>query len=103
MLPRRIKQVPRNRLREIAVGLLDKTAILEVEHVAMERQLIRVSGFAEQVSRLADQVEREVGEADVDLKHRPMPAPFAKPLSEHERIVAEPQQIFEARGIRVVR
>ncbi len=47
--------------------------------------------------RLPDQVEREVGEAEVDLEHRPMAAPFAEPLAEDQRVVAEPQQIIEMR------
>ena len=49
--------------------------------------------------RLPDQVEREVGEAEVDLERRRMPAPFAEPLAEDQRIVAEPQQIIDARRI----
>ena len=40
--------------------------------------------------------ERQVGEADVDLKHRPVPAPFRQALTEHQRIVTEAQQIIGA-------
>ena len=52
--------------------------------------------FAEQMGRLADEVEREVGEAEVDFEHRRMAAPFAEPLAEDQRVVAEAQQIVRA-------
>ena len=61
--------------------------------------LSRVARFAEEMRRLPDQVERQVGEAEVDLEHRRMPAPFAQPLAEDQRIVAEPQAIIGARRI----
>jgi hypothetical protein len=53
--------------------------------------------LVQQQCRLADLVEREVGKADVDFEHRPVPAPFAQPLAEHQRIVTEPQEIVGAR------
>ena len=96
MLPRRVEQVPRDGLREVAIGLLDQQAILEVEYVAVEGQLVAVAGVVQQQRRLADQVEREVGEADVDLERRAVPAPFAEPLSQHQRVIAQTQQIVDA-------
>ena len=49
---------------------------------------------AEQMRRLPDQVEREVGQAQIDLERRRVAAPFAEPLAEDQRIVAQPQQII---------
>src|SRR5947209_10663953 len=97
MLPCRVEQVPGDGLGEVAVGMLDQQATLEVENVATEGELIPISGFPEQVGRLADQIEREVGETDVDLEHRPMSAPFAQALPEHQRIVSEAQEVVGAR------
>src|SRR5205814_2516175 len=97
VLPGRVKQVPRDGLSEVAVGLLDQQAVAEIEYVAVEREPVAVAGLIEQQSRLADLVEREVGKTDVDLEHRPMPAPFAEPLAEDERIVTQAQQVLGAR------
>src|SRR5206468_2865084 len=82
MLPGRIEQMARDRLREVAVGLLDEQAISEIEHVTAECELVGVSGGAEEQVRLADQIEGKIGEAEVDLEHRRMAAPFSEPLSE---------------------
>ena len=92
-----IEQMPSDRLREVAVGLLDQQAVAEIEHVAVEGELVSVARLAEQQGRLANQVEREVGEAEIDLERRRVPAPFAEPLAEDQRVVAEAQQIIEAR------
>ncbi len=99
MLPSRIQQVSRNRAGKIAVGLLDQQAVAEIEHVAMERQLVRVPRLAKQQGRLADQIEREIGEAKIDFERRRMAAPFGQSLPQHQRIVAQPQQIILARGV----
>ncbi len=94
MLPGRVEQVPCNRLREIAVRLLDQKTVLEIEHVAVKRELVAVASFAQEQRRLPDQVERQVGEADVDLEHGSVPAPFADALPQHQSVVAEAQEIF---------
>jgi hypothetical protein len=62
----------------------------------VERQPVAVARFAEQQRRLSDQVERKVGQADIDLEHWPMPAPFAEPLPKHQSVVAEAQENFGA-------
>ena len=93
--------MPRHRPREVAVGLLDQQAIAEIEHVAVESQLVAVARLFEQMRRLPDQVERQVRKAEIDLQHRPMPAPFAQALAEDQRVIAEAQQIVEAHGIRL--
>ena len=53
VLPGRVEQVPRDGLREVAIGLLDQQAIPEIEHVAVEGELVAVARFAEQQRRLA--------------------------------------------------
>ena len=103
VLPGGEKQVPRHRPREVAVGLLDQQAVAEIEDVAVEGQLVAVARLFEQMRRLPDQVERQVRKAEVDLQHRAMPAPFAKALTEDQRVIAEAQKIVEARGIRARR
>ena len=99
VLPGREQQLPRHGPREIAIGLLDQPAILVIEHVAVERQLVGVAGFAQEMRRLPDQVEREIGEAEIDLERRRMAAPFAQALPEHQRIVAQPLAIIGARRL----
>ncbi len=49
---------------------------------------------SQQMRRLPDQVERQVREAEIDLQHRRMAAPFAQALAEDQRVVAEPKQII---------
>ena len=100
VLPGRIKQLPHHRPREVAVGLLDQQAVAEIEHVAVEREAVAVlvpRRLVEQQRRLPDQVEREIGETEIDLDRRRMAAPFAEPLPEDQRIVAEPKQVIRAR------
>ena len=72
---------------------------LEVEDVAVECEFVGVSGLPEEVRCLPDQVEREIGEAEVDLEHRRVSAPFTQALAEDQRIVAEPLAIIGARRI----
>ena len=96
VLPGRVEQVPGDRLREIPVWLFDKQAIAEVENVAVKSELVAVPRFIQQQRRLANQIEREVGKADVDLEHRSVPAPLADPLAQHEGIIAEAEQVFAA-------
>jgi hypothetical protein len=48
---------------------------------------------------MANQIEREIGEADVDLEYRPVPTPFADALPQHQSIVAEAQQIIESHWV----
>ena len=103
VLPGGIEQVPRDRLGKVAVRLLDKEAVPEVENVAVKGELIAVTRFAKQKRRLADEIERKVGKADVDFQHRGVSAPFAKPLTKHQGIIAKAQKIVEAHQVRRVR
>src|SRR3546814_7015475 len=84
LLPGREEELPRHRLGEIAVGLLDEQAVAVIEHVAMEGEPVAVAvppfdfaGVVQEVRRLADEVERDVGKAEVDLARRRMTTPFA--------------------------
>jgi hypothetical protein len=96
MLPRRIEQLARNRTREIAVRLLDEKAVFEIEHIAPECQLVGIPNLAQQQGRLPDEVKRDIGEAEVHLKRRGMPAPLAEPLPKDQRIVTKGQQVIGA-------
>ena len=52
----------------------------------------------EQIS-LADQVERDVGEAEVDLERGRMAAPFGQPLTQDHRVVAKSKQVLDERAL----
>jgi hypothetical protein len=96
----REQKLPRDRLREITIGLLDQQTICEIHHVATESQSIRVTPGvfdqaceAQKVRRLPDLIECYVGEREIDLKRRRVAAPFAKPLAEDERVIAKAQRV----------
>jgi len=42
-----------------------------------------------------DEIQRKVGEPEVFLERRRMPDPLAKPLTQHEARITEPQQVPE--------
>ncbi len=54
----------------------------------------RLPPLRARVRRLPDQVERQIGKAKIDLQRRRMPAPFAQPLAEDQRVIAEPQKVI---------
>ena len=56
------------------------------------------AGVAEQRARLADQVERHVGQGDVFFEHRRVPAPLTQALTEDQAGVADAQHIL-GRGL----
>src|SRR3546814_19547433 len=68
LLPGREEELPRHRLGEIAVGLLDEQAVAVIENGAMEGETVAVAvppfafaGGVAEVRRMADGVGREVG------------------------------------------
>ena len=76
--------------------------VAELDRVAEVRQRVLVAplpfdlaGALQEQRRLADEVERDVGERDVLLEDRRVPAPLGQPVAQHEPVVAEPQQILE--------
>jgi phenylacetate-CoA oxygenase PaaI subunit len=106
------------RLTQSGDKFLSEFAHKAVKEVAYHRELandwtVRLGdGTEESARRMAEgldwcwrfvpelfEVEREVGEADVDFQHRAVAAPFGKPLTEHQRVVAEAQQIVVVRRI----
>ena len=102
LLPVREQELARDGLREIAVGLLDQKTVLEIEHVAKEREFVRVTPLAfrrardaQEMRRLTDQIEPDIGERQIDLQHRRMPAPLRQPLTEDQRVVAEADGVVE--------
>ena len=97
LLPGREQQLPRDRPAKIAIGLLDKQAISKIEHVAVKGKLVGIPRRAKQVSRLPHQVEREIGQAEIDLERRRVAAPFTQPLAEDQRVVTQAQQVISAR------
>ena len=56
----------------------------------MERELVGIARKTEEIGPLPDQVERQVGKAEVDFQCRRMAAPFAEALAKDQRIVSEP-------------
>src|SRR5436190_1744796 len=82
-------------------GPLDQPAIPPVEDIAVERQSVRVPGQVKEVCTLPEQVEVDVGKAEVHLERRRMAAPFAEPLAENEGVVPEALTIIDDRRIMV--
>ena len=96
------EELPNDREAEIALRQLDHQRVPEVDRVAEIRERVLVAtlpfhlaGELEQQRRLADQVERDVGERDVLLEDRPVAAPLRQPMAEHQPVVAEAEQVLE--------
>ena len=103
-LPVGEQELPRDGLGEIAVRLLDQKAVAEIEHVAMKGERIGIAAFAfrlarnaEEMRRLPDEIEPDIGERQIDLQHRRMAAPFGQALAEDQRVVAQPERMMEQR------
>jgi hypothetical protein len=103
------QELAQDRAPEIAVGLFDQQEVPEIPGIAQEGEVIGaaplpldLSGQAQPHLRLADQVERGVGERDILLQHRRMTAPFADPVAEDQRVVPHPQEELEQVVIRLV-
>ena len=98
----REQQLPDHGDGEIAVRLLDQQHVAVVAGIAQigERVLVAalaldLAGIGVERARLADQVERHIGERQVFLQHRRMPAPFRQAMAEDQRVVGEPQRVGE--------
>ncbi len=103
LVPVREQNLSGNGLREIAVRLFDQKAVVEIEHVAAKGQRIGIAAFAfrvgrhaQEVRRLPDQVETDIGERQIDLQHRRMTAPFRKTLAEDECVIAQTNGMVKA-------
>jgi hypothetical protein len=87
----RVRQLEQHRVQVL---------LLEAQH----RQLVLVeavggAGQREQCARLAEQVEREVGQRQVLFEHRAVPAPLAVALRQDEGAVGQAQQGALARRV----
>ena len=101
---RGIEQLPHQSLGEIAVGLLDQQQVAVLPDVTQVCELVLVillafdlGGIGVELARLADEVERDVGERHVLFQHRRMPAPFRQPVTEDQRIVGAAQGVEHQR------
>jgi hypothetical protein len=63
--------------------------------IAIPSLVFDIARQVQEVGGLADQVERHIREAEVDLDRWGMTAPFGQALSEDEAVVAEPDQEIE--------
>ena len=88
MLPGREQELAGDGLGKVAIGLLDQQAILPIKHVAVERQLVGIARQPEKIRPLPDQVERQVGEAEIHLQRGRVAAPLAEPLAKDQRVFA---------------
>ena len=57
-----------------------------------------LGGVSVELARLAEQVERDVGERHVLFHHRRMAAPFREPMAEDQRVVGTAQRVEHERG-----
>ena len=103
-------EVAQHRHREVAARQLDQRAVAKVALVAQEGELVLVvaraaelalelAGARQHRARLADEVERHVGEGDVFLDDRRVAAPLGEALRQDQAGVADAQQVLH-RGMR---
>ena len=101
-LPVGEQELPRDRLREIAVGLFDQQAIAEIKRIAMKGERVGIAalafdfaGKAEKMRPLPQQIEADVGQREIDLEHRRVAGPFRQALAQNQRIVAEAKRVVK--------
>ena len=89
-------------MAEVAVRALDEQQVAEVPGVAQVGEVVGgaalaldLGGEAEPHLRLADQVERDVGERDVLLERRRVAAPLGDAVAEDQGRVADAEQVLE--------
>ena len=85
---------------EIAVRLLDQQHVAVFARRRADRRArprrgpaLELAGIGVERARLADQVERDIGEREVLLEHRRVAAPFRQPVAEHQRVVGQAQRM----------
>ena len=90
------EEMARHGVGEIAVRLLDdqRVAVVRLGPPEGERRLVapvalELAGARIEGARLADQVEAKIRHCDVFLERRRARQPFAHPVAEHERRIAE--------------
>jgi hypothetical protein len=100
--PGRHEQVAQHREGEVAARQFDHRQVAVVALLAQEGELVLVetlafqrAGAREQHARLADQVERHIGQRDVFFEHRAVAAPLAQALAQDQGRVAQAQQVVD--------
>src|SRR4029077_3235838 len=100
------EELPHDGAAEVAVGELDQLdvavgdAVAEVgEGILVAPLPLYLAGQPEEVRRLPDEVERDVGERDVLLEDGAVTAPFGQPVAQDQAVVPQPEQILEEPGI----
>ena len=85
---------------KVAVRLLDQQHVAVGMLVAQEGEVVLVAplalddaGMSVEQPRLANEVERQIGERDVLLQHRRVTRPLRQPVPEHQRIVGKAQRV----------
>ena len=96
------QELAHQRVAEVAVRALDEQQVAEVPGVAQVGEVVGgaalaldLGGEAEPHLRLADQVERDVGEGDVLLERGGVAAPFGDAVAEDQGRVADAEQGLE--------
>jgi hypothetical protein len=96
------QELPDDRERKVAFRKLDNLKISKLDRFAKVGEGIRVPSLAfyfagkAQIKRaLSDQIERDVGERNVLLENRPVPAPLGESVPEHQTVVTQSQEILE--------
>jgi hypothetical protein len=95
-----------DRYRKISNRQLDDLKIPIVDRFTEVSQRVFVAIFAFSFAGnmqietcLTDQIERDVGESNVFLENRRVPAPFRQAMSKNETIIAKPEEILEEIGV----
>src|SRR3970040_2267636 len=93
------QELTRHGEREITAGKLHDQRVPEInrfaeigEVVGGPRLPLRLSSQLQQEVRLADEVERHVGQRDVFLEDWPMAAPLGEAMAEDQAIVAQAKE-----------
>lgn len=78
---------------KVAVGLLRQQQIAKLTLVAAKGGVFiaaasQFSGIAEEIARLPQQVETDIGQRQIDLQLRRVAAPLAQTLGQHQAVIA---------------
>ncbi len=88
----------------VPVRELDQQAVVKVQHVAVIGEGVLVTapafhlaGIGEPAAGLSDQVEGDIGHRHLLFQGRRMTDPLGQTMSQHQCVVAQPQQVFHER------
>ena len=95
---------------EINVRLLDQAKIAELGRVTKEGKIVLSAPLSldtarirQQVPRLTDEIEADVGERQILLQRRRVSYPFTQTLGEDEACVTELKRVAKQQRVRSVR